>query len=74
LFVDKIIHILDIPKRLHQRVGVKKWRFVTIHDVEIYETSWNNIVGILWSSYLSYIQYCKCGTRQRSHGNARMKK
>jgi hypothetical protein len=73
-FVDKLTHILDITKRLHQRVGIKKWRFVTINDVEICEATWYKIVGILWSSYLSYKQNCKCGTRQRSHGNARMNK
>ncbi len=73
-FANKITHILDIPKRLHQRVGVKKWRFVTIHDVEICEATWYKIIGILWSSYLFYKQYHKCGTRQRSHGNAGMKK
>ncbi len=74
VFGDKITHILDIPKRLHQRVGVKKWRFVTIHDVEICEETWYKIVGILQSSYLSYKQDRKCGTRQRSHGNDGMKK
>ncbi len=65
---------MDIPKRLHQRVGVKKGRFVTINDVEICEVTWYKIVGISWSSYLSYKQICKCGTRQRSHGNVGMNK
>ncbi len=53
-FTDKITHILDIPKRLHQRVGVYKWKFVIIHDVEICEAAWYKIVGISQSSYLSY--------------------
>jgi hypothetical protein len=46
LFVDKRMHILNILRRLHQRVGIKKWKFVIIQDVEICEASWYKIVGI----------------------------
>jgi len=44
-FVDRRAHSLDIPRRLHQRVGVKKRRFVIIQDVEICEVTWYKIVG-----------------------------
>jgi hypothetical protein len=73
-FTNQIIYILDIPKRLHQKVGVKKRRFVTIRDVEICEVAWYKIVGISRSMYLFYKKDNKCGTRQRLHGNVGMKK
>jgi hypothetical protein len=54
LFTNNKMHVLNIFRRLHQRVGVKKWRFVTIQDVEICEATWYKIVGILQFSYLFY--------------------
>jgi len=54
LFVDKKMHILNILRRLHQRVGIKKWRFVTIQEIEICEASWYKIVGISQSLDLFY--------------------
>jgi hypothetical protein len=74
LFVDIRVHILDILRRLHHKVRVKKWRFVTIHDVEVCEATWYKIIGISRFSYLSYKQDRKCGARQRPHGNVGMKK
>jgi len=59
-FANRRVHILDIPRRLHQRVGIKKRKFVTIHDVEICEATWYMIVEISRYSYLSYKQDNKC--------------
>jgi hypothetical protein len=54
LFEKRFAHMLDIPRRLHQRRDCNCAKFVPFQERDVYETNWYKIMGISRSTYMSY--------------------
>jgi hypothetical protein len=54
-FEDCRTYGMDIPRRLHVKRDMKQWKFITIQEIEICETTWwvnkRNHKGQGWSPY-----------------------
>jgi hypothetical protein len=69
-FKERIAHMLDIPRRLHQSLGdCNRAKFMMLQEKDVCETAWYKIMGIFKSTYMSYKQERKRGCRILSHRN-----
>jgi hypothetical protein len=60
---------MDIPIRLHVRRNMKYQKFFTIQEIDICETTWYKIVGLLRSTYMLYKANSKRGCRFLPQGH-----
>jgi hypothetical protein len=60
---------MDILRRLHVRGDMKQRKFMTIQEIDICETTWYKINGLLRSTYILYKVDSKQGCRFLPHGN-----
>ncbi len=54
LFENRPTHMLDIPRRLHQRRDCNCAKFVPLQERDVCETNWYKIMGISRSTYMNY--------------------
>jgi hypothetical protein len=57
-FEERIAHMLDFPRNLHQRRDYNHAKFVTFLERDVCEIAWYKIMGIFRSTYMSYKHEC----------------
>jgi hypothetical protein len=60
---ERYAHILDIPRRLHQKGNYNHAEFGTFQKRDVCKTTWYKIMGISRSIYMNYKQENKRGCR-----------
>jgi len=68
-FEECKVYGIDIPRRLHVRIDMKQWKFITIQEIDIYEMTWYKIIRLSRSTYILYKVNSKWGCIFLLHGN-----
>ncbi len=68
-FEDYKAYGLNIPKRLDMIRNVKQQEFITIQEIDICETTWYKIIGLLRLKYMLYKVDYKWGCKFLPHGD-----
>jgi hypothetical protein len=54
LFKERIAHMMDIPRRLHQRGDCNHAKFMKLQKKDVCEITWYKVMGISRSTYMNY--------------------
>lgn len=69
LFKERSVHVLDIPRRPHQRRNYNYAKFVMLRKKDVCKTAWYKIMGIARLTYMSYKHENKRGCKIQPHQN-----